>query len=487
MLVLVKREPTRNDLAAWLATIPGFIQGLMSVDERPVRLYDYQVEFMRSEARFRAVVKSRQTGFSFSYAAEALAKAHLSPGHMAIFVSYNLEDAKEKIRYADMLYESMPEAWRLKRVTDNKTELEFVDRRGRRSRLVSLPCREPRGKGKADLYLDELSFYRNARRIYSAAVPVISRGGGVLTVGSTPLGQTDIFYEIITDTQRYPHFHRFTVPWWECPEFCTDVTRAKSEAAGLSTDDRVERFGTPILREIRASLDLQSFQQEYECVFVDEATAYLPWELITACARDSDELPVARSVDEFLSAEVRGPLWAGYDVGRRRNAAELIVVEQVGERYHVRLMQTLDRQKFSLQRETLALLLERRRDVVRLCIDATGVGMQLAEELEDRFPGRVEGVEFTSPVKMALGTTLKIAMEERNVLIPADRDLMLQLHSVRKTVTAAGNVRLDTDHDEKHHADKFWALALALHAGKAGGRPASPQAVEALRSLSVYG
>lgn len=488
MLTVVKKEPTPEEIKAWLSTVSGFIQGATKVDDKPTKLYDYQVEFNECRARFRGVLKSRQTGFSFTFAAESLAKAHLKPEHTAIFVSYNLEDAKEKIRYARMLYDTMPLAWQKRLVTDNKTALEFRDARGRRTRLISNPCREPRGKGKADVYLDELAFYRNARRIYVAAVPIITRGGGTLTIASTPLGKTGVFYEVLEgEAEKYPHFRRFRIPWWRCPDFCTDVHEAVRHAEAMSTDERVERFGTEILRLIRRSMDLESFQQEYECAFIDEATAYIPWDLILAAAKDEDELECYGDLEEFLSYRPRGPLWAGYDVGRKRNASELIVLEQVGDRFYQRLMLTLERTRFQDQRETLYRLLTARSDVRRLCIDATGMGMQLAEELTEKVPGRAEGVTLTSQVKAELAPLTKIAFEDRNVWIPADRDLMQQIHSVKKIVTAAGNVRFDADHDEKHHADKFWALALALHAAdESKGTIQDPAAVAVLRGMKVH-
>ncbi|HHY47109.1 MAG TPA: hypothetical protein GX506_07415 [Firmicutes bacterium] len=488
MLTVVKKEPTPEEIKTWLSTVSGFIQGATRIDDKPTRLYDYQVEFNECRARFRAVLKSRQTGFSFTFAAEALAKAHLKPEHTAIFVSYNLEDAKEKIRYARMLYDTMPLAWQKRLVTDNKTELEFRDARGRRSRLISNPCREPRGKGKADVYLDELAFYRNARRIYVAAVPIITRGGGALTVASTPLGKTGIFYEILEgEAEKYPHFKRFRVPWWYCPDFCLNVPTARREAEAMSTDERVERFGTPILKMIRQSMDLESFQQEYECVFIDEATAYIPWDLILAAAKDEDELECYADLEAFLSYRAQGPLWAGYDVGRKRNASELIVLEQIGDRFYQRLLITLEKTRFQDQRETLCRLLTARSDVRRLCIDATGMGMQLAEELTERFPGRAEGVTLTGQVKAELAPLTKIAFEDRNIWIPANRDLMQQIHSVKKIVTAAGNVRFDSNHDEKHHADKFWALALALHAADEGKAVVQdPAALAILRVMKVH-
>ncbi len=469
MLTVVQRQPSRDELNAWLATVSGFISGAMAVDDKPVALYDYQREFNECPARFRAVLKARQTGFSFGFAAEALAKAHLRPGYTAVFVSYNLEDAKEKIRYAGMLYDTMPMAWQMRLVTDNKTELEFEDSKGRRSRLISNPCREPRGKGKADVYLDELAFYRNARRIYTAAVPIITRGGGTLTIASTPLGKTGVFYEIMEgEAEKYPHFARLRVPWWHCPDFCTDVSRARHDAEEMSTDERVKRFGRPILQLIRQSMDLESFQQEYECLFIDEATAYIPWDLILAASKDQDELEHYTDLEEFLHYEAHGPLWAGFDVGRTRNASELIAVEQIGDRFYQRLMVTLERERFQVQKNTLIRLIEGRADVQRLCIDATGIGAQLAEEMTERYPSRVEAVTFTNAVKSDLASRAKIAFEDRNVWIPAHRDLMQQVHSVKRIVTAAGNIRFDSEHDEKHHADKFWALALAMHAALSG-------------------
>jgi hypothetical protein len=62
----------------------------------------------------------------------------------------------------------------------------------------------------------------------------------------------------------------------------------------MTTDERIERFATQSLKDIRASLDLDSFQQEYELTFVDAAVAFIPWDLIQAATRDSDELPVVR-------------------------------------------------------------------------------------------------------------------------------------------------------------------------------------------------
>lgn len=60
-----------------------------------------------------------------------MAKTRLKAEHTAVFASYNLKDAKEKIRYAGMLYDTILLARQRKLVTDNKTELKFKDWRAR--------------------------------------------------------------------------------------------------------------------------------------------------------------------------------------------------------------------------------------------------------------------------------------------------------------------------------------------------------------------
>ena len=101
--IRANHQPDQDELMRWLATTEGYIQGLMDIDDQPVKLAQYQVLFMRDKSKFRAAEKARGVGFSFGCAAEALAKAHLKKNHTAIFVSMNLEEAIEKIRYANLL------------------------------------------------------------------------------------------------------------------------------------------------------------------------------------------------------------------------------------------------------------------------------------------------------------------------------------------------------------------------------------------------
>lgn len=465
---MTKENPTPEDLSRWLATSEGFLQGLTDVDERPTRLTGYQLDHLRDASKFRAREKARGVGFSFVCAAEALAKAHLRRDYTAIFVSMNLEEAVEKIRYANLLYHSLPLKWQKKKVVDNKTSIEFEDPSGRyRSRLISHPCKDPRGKHKADVFLDEFAHYGHKQRaIYVAAVPIVSRGNGQLTIGSTPLMVGDLFHEIMKQERRkYPMFTRQSVPWWACPEFCTDVARANIEAPSMETAERVHAFGQPTLVDIFHTMERDDFRQEYELSFNDESQTFFPYDLIFACCQD--ELDTYDTIDSLLK-KTEGDLFAGFDVGRTRNTSELIVLEKTAKRVTYRMGKSFDRSRFQAQEAFLRELLKASARIRRLCIDRHGIGMNLAENMRTEYRSRVEGVPLVGQVKESLAVNLKIAFESEAVTIPRSRNLTAQIHSIKKTPTEAGYARFDTEKNERHHADKFWALALAVHAAGLG-------------------
>ena len=161
-------------------------------------------------------------------------------------------------------------------------------------------------------------------------------------------------------------------------------------------------------------------------------------------------------------SEIRN-LFAGFDVGRKRDRSVLWVLERVGDVYHTRGVRVLEARPFSEQEDLLHALL-RDGSVKRLCVDSTGIGAMLAERLRQRWGHRVEGVHFTAPVKSELAMPLVRLFQDRLVRVPADQAIREDLHKVRRVVTAAGNLRLDAPRDDAGHADRFWALALANHA-----------------------
>lgn len=473
MLIVKKRKANRNDfeaVRARLATKSGFAEGFFNYKERPVTLYPYQREEMGCRSRFTITTKARQTGWSFEAACDALAKSLLSPGSQDIFVSINLMEAKEKIRYARDMHEELDSAVKVPLITDNKQELEFANG----SRIISHPCREPRGKSNATIWLDEFAHYKQGKAIYDATIPILIRGGGQLHIGSTPLGKTGTFAEIALETiKKYPGYARFWTYWWDCRDFTNHPLNEKErlEASQLPTAERVERFGNQAIKEIYQNMDGEEFQREFECLFLDESSAFISYETILR-AQDHD-MELLTDLDSLLAAR-KGVLYAGYDVGRKGHASELIIADKVGNKFFIRLRITLQGVEYEAQRRQLQDVMN--AGAQRLAIDTTGIGDNLAEDLEKEFGSRVERITFTPQSKEFMASNFKKEMEITNIVLPADRALLAQIHSIKKIVTVTGNIRYDCDKNEKHHADQFWAAALAIWAGKSNVEAAGAQA-----------
>ena len=454
-LGIVKKS--EEEFAEWLAEEWGFLCGLASFDDEPVVLEPYQFSFLQNRSRFRWVTKSRQVGFSFLFALEALARCHLREKHTAVFVSYNLDDAKEKILIARQVHEELPLAYQKRLVVDSKTELAFESNGpGKRlSRILSNPSKAPRGK-KGDVYLDELAHYVNDREVYRGSTALILRSHGQLSGCSTPLGRRGIFWEIASEELRkYPHHTRQEVPWWLCRFFSRDVQRAAVEAPHLPTEERVRLFGRQTIVEQLDSLPLEDFQQEFECRFVDESYSFYPYELILPCT--SEDLALADDFTDLPFPE--GRIVAGFDVGRTRDHSELAVFEEKDGHHICRLLRRYDQVPFSEQEADLRRLLDR-VPVARLSIDRSGIGMNLAENLSRDYP-QVVPESFTNESKERWATDFKILLQRRDVVLPRERELVSQVHSIKRRVLPSGKVSFDAERTGRGHADRFWAIALA--------------------------
>lgn len=470
-LIIAKASP--DELAEWLSTESGFLEGFGRFEDSPLRLEPYQTTFLNfrkpsgDRPRFRIVNKSRQIGFSFITAVESLARNHLNLGHTSIHVSYNLSDAKEKIVIARGLWAELPLRYQLRLVVDSKTELAFEDSTGRkRSRIISNPSRAPRGK-TGDVYLDELAHVANDSEIYKGSTALILRSGGQLTIGSSPLGQRGIFWQIYNEhVRKYPQFQRFFIPWWYCNAFCVDVPRAARFAAGMTLEDRVERFGTDDIKAQFQSIEFDDFRTEYEADFVDETRSFFPFELILPCT--DPDLEPAEIVEDLDLGKIKGRLVGGYDVARMKDLSVVSLFDEVGEgataeRRNVFLLILTGvpyPRQLSICRQLLKEL-----PVARFRIDETGVGKPLTEALAEDFGEVIEGVAFTAKKKGAMATSFKIQLQRRSLTLPRRRDVTADIHSIRRVVSASGNVLFFSEREEgerkNSHADIFWSFALA--------------------------
>jgi phage FluMu gp28-like protein len=143
-----------------------------------------------------------------------------------------------------------------------------------------------------------------------------------------------------------------------------------------------------------------------------------------------------------------------------------VVIEAAGDMRLVRKMVTMQNEPFAEQERRLYELLAL-PTMRRACIDNTGIGRQFVERAAAKFGAyKVEGINFTGPVKEQLAYPLRSAFEDKIIRVPDERPVIADLRAIKKETTAAGNVRFAADRGPGGHADRFWAVGCALEAAK---------------------
>ena len=416
-------------------------------------LYLYQRRWLLDDARFKIGMFARQTGKTFTTTLELVddcfeLEAAGKRGRWVI-LSRGERQAKEAIE------EGVKKHCRAYSLGIKEIEGEFKGGSGERytmldvvlpggSRITALPANPDTARGfSANVFLDEFAFHADSRKIWTALFPVISNGYK-LRVTSTPNGKGNKFYELMTDAKLADVWSRHVV----------DIHQAVADGLPRNVD------------EMRLALnDEDAWSQEFDLKWLDEASAWLPYDLIDACEHDQAGVP------EHYTG---GACFVGVDIGIRSDLFVVWVLELVGDVLWTREIITRRRASFFEQDQLLADVFSRYR-VVRCCMDQTGMGEKPVEDAQRAYgTSRVEGVIFTAPNKLTLATLGKEAFEDRRIRIPlGDRDLRADLHKLQKISGPTGAPRFVADSDSAGHADRTWAGFLALSASSGPQLPAA--------------
>lgn len=392
-----------------------------------MRLYPYQAAWINDTSRLKIALKARQTGFTTTLCFEAIKMAAEKRCNILVLSTSERQSYEVMDRIHNLLV-AFKKFANLQLSRESRSEIVFPNR----SKITSLPASPATVRGySGHIFLDEFAFHKDAKKIWTSMLPTTAKGYSVRVV-STPAGRQGKFFELWDSDDM--GFGKHVV----------DIYQAVRQGCGID----IELF--------RQSMDPESFAQEFECQFVDEAHSFYPMELIIPAIS-------AECEDSLWDGRPRGMFYAGIDVGRRQDLTVIYVFEKLGDVFYTRLIRELSRTSFDAQRAEIEAVTEK-YPLYRICIDSTGLGMQLAEELKRQYSSLIEPVTITMKVKEDLVTYARIVFEKRLVRIPDHQALIRDIHSIRKIVTSAGNVRFDAERNEGSHADRFWAMALALHA-----------------------
>lgn len=419
----------------------------------------FQAAWVKDQSRLKLMEKSRQIGLSWSTAYACTERTAAQGAKHDQWVSSRddlqarlfIEDCKLWASAMDMAARDLGEV-----VIDEKARLSaYVLELASSRRIHSMSSNPDAQAGKrGGRVLDEFALHPDPRKLWSIAYPGITWGGNMEII-STHRGSHNFFNELVREVKERGNPKNISLHTITLQRALDDGFLFKLQERLPADDERQSMNEAQYFDFIRSGCaDEESFQQEYMCNPADDDAKFLEYNLITASEYTS-------GTDWQRTGS--GPLYCGVDIGRKKDLTVLWVVEKLGDVFYTRHIECLEKMRKSAQEAILWPWFEKCQ---RVCIDATGLGIGWADDAQDKFGAhRVEAVSFTGPVKEALAYPVRSAMEDRIVRIPADPKIRADLRLVTKTTTAAGNVRFVAESTEDGHADRFWALALALHAG----------------------
>lgn len=418
----------------------------------------YQAAWIADPAPLKIMEKSRQVGISFADAYDSVRKVCQSGARLDVWVSSRdetqarlyLEDCRAWARILQQAAEVLNEV-----VFDGEDHfsscvLEFAS--GRRIYSLSSNPNALAGK-RGHVKLDEFALHPDQRLLYRVAKPVTT-WGGQLCVISTHRGAETVFNRLIREIREGGN-----PMGWSLHSVPLETAVAQGLVERINQKSGRAESREEFLRRLRAEcLDQEQWLQEYCCVPADEAAAFIPYELINACT----EPDCLKDFDYLAACPNR--LYLGLDVARRHDLCVLDVGEKIGDVVWDRFrLELLNRPFAEIEAELYRLL--RLPQLKRACLDATGMGLQLAERAQERFEWKVEPITFTAHQKEDLATGLRMDLEKRQVRLADDERLRADLRGIRKEITLGGHIRYAGETGDGH-CDRFWAKALRQQAAR---------------------
>ena len=424
----------------------------------------YQRRWILDLSPLKIMQKSRQIGISYADAYHSVRIASNKKSRLDVYISSRdrfqaklyIEDCKH---WAELLHEVILDLGEMLLDPDHDASA-FVIQFASGRRIYSLSSNPNALAGKrGHVKLDEFALHQDQRLLYRIAKPVTT-WGGTLSIISTHRGIGSVFNQLIRDILENGNpmgWSLHTVPL----EKAVGQGLAEKIAEKTGRDETRPAFMARLQSEC---IDEEQWLQEYCCQPSDESSAFFSYEMLNACEERGIKLLSFGELLELIARNPRSCFYLGMDVARKNNLCVIDVGEKIGD-------VTWDRCRIELQNKTFSEIefelyrLLALPQLKRACIDASGMGMQLAERAKETFGWKVEPVTFTAQIKEELAFGLRHDFEERKLRIVHDDKLRADLRSLKKEVTVAGNIRF-VGETEESHCDRTWAKALRQHAAR---------------------
>jgi phage FluMu gp28-like protein len=441
----------------------GFKGKAKCIPAEDVFMLPYQSRWISDRSLMKLMEKSRRVGVSYATSYDFVREHATKGGSLDTWFSSRDEiTAKEFVVYCKGFARALDAGAQEigQRVLDDKHSAHVL-RFSNGTDINSLASNPDVFAGKGgNVGLDEMALRQDPRMVYTIASPVIDWGGRMAII-STHRGSANFFNELVQECRHKGNpkgisLHRVTLQDALDQGFLWKLQTKLRESDARMQMDEAEYFNYQRSR----CADEEQFLQEYMCVPGDDNAAFLSYDLIAGCEYKPEE-----SWEHDL-AGCQGELYVGVDVGRDHDLTVMWVMEKLGGVFYTRKIVEMQAERFASQEAELYAILDL-PNVRRCCIDNTGLGKQFTERAQERYGTyKVEAVTFTSGAKEEMAYPVRAAFEDRSLRVPNRNEIRADLRSVKKETTASGNIRFAADRGKNGHADRFWALALAVLAGK---------------------
>lgn len=423
-------------------------------------LWNHQLDFARSLARYRVMCAGRQVGKSRVLAVTALHEGFTKRNATVLLVSAGETASRRLLEECAAMATASP-LLRGSVLDDSKSQITLSNG----SRIISVPAsqRQIRGWPVDLLIIDEAGFVDP--EIWRAAEPsVIARPGSRVILSSSPWGSADHFFRQLW--RRGTTSPDDQVQSWHWPS---------------STSPMVDQ---QLLAEIQAREPADYFSREYLAEWTDDAGAYFTTaELENAVAGyeylGPGQLPagrptVAGGIDWGMARDANALVMLGVlDDCRENNRDELTYfIPHLEAHYRMPYADFIKR----------VVEVASRYSTIRLVSETNGVGAYPTESLrsamneswqrrQNEWSARDGWIDWTRTMVTGVTTDnrrkatgfgqLKVLLQQGRIVLPRHPELLKQLHALEFEQLTGGQMRIAVP-DRAGHDDLAMALMQAI-------------------------
>ncbi|WP_271105119.1 terminase large subunit domain-containing protein [Pseudomonas tohonis] len=454
-----KRRPKKlkNDISE--LTELGFVEKFTS------RMFGYQLELFEAKknpltARIRNVLKSRQIGLTYYFAAEAFMDAVLT-GDNQMFLSASRAQAEIFRSYIV----AFAAEWFDLELKGNPIVLSKDGKPWAELRFLSTNSATAQGH-HGHVYIDEYFWIRDFAKLDGLAGAMASHAKWRKTYFSTPSAVTHQAYPFWTGEEfRNSKRGKKAGPWPSEAQIHAGTLCPDGQWRKVITVLDAQRGGCNLfdIDRLRLENDEDRFDQLYMCKFIDSTMSAFALSDLEGCYSDLGLWTDYDPADPRPFGNY--PVWLGYDPSRTRDDATCVVVApplEPGGTFRILEKHSWRGTAFTYQAKQVEKLCQR-FNVQHIGIDITGVGYGVFDLVKDFFP-RAQPIHYSLETKNALVLKAQDTIQSGRIEWDAGwTEIAAAFLSIKRGTTASGLITYSASRTEATgHADVAWAVMHAL-------------------------